>query len=117
MNVSINAKNIGQLNTGKELHVVNQLVQTHATEKGPEADDSVQVTRVEGAASRPAVVQVHGSQYRQLVEALVDAFPVVAAFDKMLEFRLGKKLAQYAALPGRIDDVVFEVIRNCNAET
>ncbi len=64
----------------------------------------------------PAALQVRGQQYQQLVEALVNAFPNANQFAQMLQFRLAKDLARYAALPNTMDQIAFEVIQNANAE-
>ncbi|OAI48269.1 hypothetical protein AYO44_07505 [Planctomycetaceae bacterium SCGC AG-212-F19] len=62
------------------------------------------------------VIQVRGQQYRQLVEALTNAFPNVNALTMMLQYRLEKALPQIAALPNPIDQVAFEVVGASNAQ-
>ena len=62
------------------------------------------------------VLQVRGKQFQQLVDAMVDAFPNTNALTMMLQFRLGKHLAQIAALPNPTDVIAFELITASNAE-
>jgi hypothetical protein len=61
-------------------------------------------------------LQVRGQQLEQLVEALVDAYPDTDSLARMLEFRLARQLARFAALPKPLDQVVFEVIAAANSQ-
>jgi hypothetical protein len=53
-----------------------------------------------------------GQQFQKLWEALKDAFPTVNDLTMMLQFRLGKSLAQIAAPNASYEYMIFEAIRH-----
>ena len=61
------------------------------------------------------MIQVHGQKYKQLVEALADAFPTTDDIARMLQFRLERRLGMIVALPNRLTQVAFDLIQQSNA--
>lgn len=59
-------------------------------------------------------MRVEGTQFQQLVNALVDAFPDLDRLSMMLSFRLNKKLATITN-PAPLDVAVFRVINEANS--
>src|SRR5262245_16816368 len=69
-----------------------------------------------GARQMPAALQVRGQQYQQLVEALADAFPDNGKLSQLLEFRLSKSLNLIVSTAADLQQVVFDLIREANAQ-
>jgi GTPase SAR1 family protein len=72
--------------------------------------------RPPGDSLMPKVLQVKGAQHKQLVDALVNAFPSPTKLEMMLEFRLSKALADVVALPSPMPEIAFNLIKSANAE-
>ncbi len=57
-----------------------------------------------------------GLQRQQLQEALMDGFPKKSSLEQMLSFQLNKSLDVVAPVEGNLRDIVFELIREAEAE-
>ncbi len=60
-------------------------------------------------------MELSGQQYKQLVEALLSAFPDKSSLEQMLFFELDKNLAAIAG-EGSLEDVIFKIIQRAEAE-
>lgn len=56
------------------------------------------------------MAKLNGAQRRELVAALVDAFPSYDALDRMVSFGLDERLERIAGL-ARLDAVAFSLVR------
>ena len=64
----------------------------------------------------PPMLQVTGTQYGELTNALAKAFPTRARLERMLQFRLAKSLNEIAGEGIPLLDALFQVIQDANAQ-